>query len=56
MLLFTVPVVYDKYEDEIDPLAEKALIEINKQYAVLDAKVLCKIPRSMKELKEKKRA
>ncbi|KAL4570730.1 hypothetical protein LXL04_026391 [Taraxacum kok-saghyz] len=56
VLLFTVPVVYDKYEDKIDPLAEKALIEIKKQYAVLDAKVLCKIPRSMKELKEKKRA
>lgn len=55
MLLFTVPVVYDKYEDKIDPLAEKALIEIKKQYAVFDAKVLCKIPRSMKELKAKKK-
>ncbi|PWA93848.1 reticulon [Artemisia annua] len=55
VLLFTVPVAYDKYEDKIDPLAEKAWIEIKKQYAVLDAKVLCKIPRSIKELKEKKR-
>lgn len=55
VLLFTVPVVYDKYEDKIDPLAEKALIEIKKQYAVFDAKVLCKIPRSMKELKAKKK-
>nr|GEU93141.1 reticulon-like protein B1 [Tanacetum cinerariifolium] len=55
VLLFSVPVVYDKYEDKIDPLAEKAWIEIKKQYAVLDAKVLCKIPRSIKELKEKKR-
>ncbi|XP_076951897.1 reticulon-like protein B2 [Bidens hawaiensis] len=55
VLLFSVPVVYDKYEDKIDPLAEKAWIEIKKQYAVLDAKVLCKIPRSLKELKEKKR-
>lgn len=56
VLLFSVPVAYDKYEDKIDPLAEKAWIEIKKQYAVFDAKVLCKIPRSMKELKDKKKA
>ncbi|KAI3693654.1 hypothetical protein L1987_76602 [Smallanthus sonchifolius] len=55
VLLFSVPVVYDKYEDKIDPLAEKAWIEIKKQYAVFDEKVLSKIPRSMKELKEKKK-
>lgn len=55
VLLFSVPVIYDKYEDKIDPLAEKAWIEIKKQYAVFDAKVLSKIPRSMKELKEKKK-
>nr|XP_043640130.1 reticulon-like protein B1 [Erigeron canadensis] len=54
VLLFSVPVTYDKFEDKIDPLAEKAWIEIKKQYAVFDAKVLCKIPRSMKELKDKK--
>lgn len=45
MLLFTVPFLYDKYEDKIDPLAEKATIEIKKQYAVFDAKVLSKIPK-----------
>ncbi|KAM0015560.1 hypothetical protein Hdeb2414_s0032g00712121 [Helianthus debilis subsp. tardiflorus] len=56
VLLFSVPVIYDKFEDKIDPLAEKAWIEIKKQYAVLDEKVLSKIPRSMKELKEKKKA
>lgn len=44
VLLFTVPFLYDKYEDKIDPLAEKAAIEIKKQYAVFDAKVLSKIP------------
>ncbi|XP_071702067.1 reticulon-like protein B2 [Rutidosis leptorrhynchoides] len=55
VLLFSVPVIYEKYEDKIDPLAEKAWIEIKKQYAVFDAKVLSKIPRSMKELKEKKK-
>ncbi|XP_076920094.1 reticulon-like protein B2 [Bidens hawaiensis] len=55
VLLFSVPVAYDKYEDKIDPLAEKAWIEIKKQYKVLDEKVLCKIPRSIKELKDKKK-
>ncbi|KVH95363.1 reticulon-like protein B1 [Cynara cardunculus var. scolymus] len=56
VVLFSVPVIYDKYEDKIDPLAEKAWIEIKKQYAVLDKKVLSKIPRSMKEIKDKKKA
>ena len=53
MLLFTVPLVYDKYEDKVDPLGEKAMIEIKKQYAVLDEKVLSKIP--LGPLKNKKR-
>jgi hypothetical protein len=39
--------VYDKYEDKIDPLAEKAFIEIKKQYAVFDEKVLSKIPKGV---------
>nr|GMD62311.1 reticulon-like protein B1 [Ipomoea batatas] len=54
VLLHTVPVIYEKYEDKIDPIAEKAMIEIKKQYAVFDAKVLSKIPRG--PLKDKKRA
>ncbi|GAV69910.1 Reticulon domain-containing protein [Cephalotus follicularis] len=44
VLLHTVPVLYEKYEDKVDPFAEKALIEIKKQYAVFDAKVVSKIP------------
>lgn len=52
VLLHTVPVLYEKYEDKIDPLAEKAWAEIKKQYAVLDAKCLSKIPRG--PLKDKK--
>lgn len=44
VLLHTVPVFYEKFEDKIDPLAEKAMIEIKRQYAVFDAKVLSKIP------------
>ncbi|XP_021906259.1 reticulon-like protein B5 [Carica papaya] len=45
VLLHTVPVLYEKYEDKVDPFAEKAMIEIRKQYAVFDAKVLSKIPK-----------
>lgn len=54
ILLHTVPVLYEKYEDKIDPLAEKAVIGIKKQYAVFDAKVLSKIPAGL--LKGKKLA
>ncbi|OIT07369.1 PREDICTED: reticulon-like protein B1 [Nicotiana attenuata] len=53
VLLHTVPVLYEKYEDKVDPLAEKAMHEIKKQYAVFDEKVLSKIPRG--PLKNKKR-
>ncbi|MED6122178.1 Reticulon-like protein [Stylosanthes scabra] len=42
--MFTLPLVYEKNEDQIDALAVKAMIEIKKQYAVLDAKVLSQIP------------
>jgi len=52
VLLFTVPVLYEKYDDKVDAFAEKAMIEIKKQYAVFDAKVLSKIPRG--PLKSKK--
>lgn len=52
VLLHTVPVLYEKYEDKVDPFAEKALIEIKRQYAVFDAKVLSKIPKGL--LKNKK--
>ncbi|PKA63376.1 Reticulon-like protein B2 [Apostasia shenzhenica] len=52
VLLHTVPVVYEKYEDKIDYFAEKAEAEIRKQYAVLDAKLLSKVPRG--PLKDKK--
>lgn len=52
VLLHTVPVFYEKYEDQVDRYAEKATHEIKKQYAVFDAKVLSKIPRG--PLKSKK--
>jgi len=53
VLLHTVPVLYEKYEDQVDHFAEKAKIEMKKQYAVFDAKVLSKIPRG--PLKDKKK-
>lgn len=52
VLLHTVPFIYEKYDDKIDAFAEKAMIEIKKQYAVFDAKVLSKIPKG--PLKNKK--
>lgn len=43
VLLHTVPVLYEKYEHKVDPLAEKATIEMKKQYGVFDTKVLTKV-------------
>ncbi|KAI4328850.1 hypothetical protein L6164_021173 [Bauhinia variegata] len=45
VLLHTVPVLYEKHEDKVDPFAERAANELKKHYAVLDAKVLSKIPK-----------
>ncbi|XP_051138266.1 reticulon-like protein B1 [Andrographis paniculata] len=44
VILVTVPVLYEKYEIQIDALAEKAEAEVKKQYGVLKAKYLSKIP------------
>ncbi|EPS73616.1 hypothetical protein M569_01145, partial [Genlisea aurea] len=44
VVLHTVPVAYEKYEDEVDEFGEKVEREFKKQYAVLDAKVLSKVP------------
>lgn len=52
VLVHTVPVIYEKYEDKIDPVAEKAWIEIKKQYAAFDEKVIGKIPRSLNDKKK----
>ncbi|KAF8113132.1 hypothetical protein N665_0056s0037 [Sinapis alba] len=53
VILFTVPLLYDKYEDKVDSYGEKAMTELKKHYDVLDAKVLSKIPRG--PLKNKKK-
>ncbi|XP_059629139.1 reticulon-like protein B5 isoform X2 [Cornus florida] len=52
VFLHTVPVLFEKYEDQVHSFAETAESEIKKQYAFFDAKVLSKIPR--RPLKEKK--
>lgn len=44
VLLHTVPVLYEKYESKVESVAEKAEREIQKQYAVFNAKVLSRIP------------
>ncbi|RWW33135.1 hypothetical protein GW17_00002167 [Ensete ventricosum] len=44
LIMYTAPVLYEKYEDHVDTAAEKAMVQIDKQYAVLNAKVLQKIP------------
>ncbi|CAA2969816.1 reticulon B2 [Olea europaea subsp. europaea] len=54
VLLHTVPVLYEKYEDKVDAFAEKAEAEFEKQYAVFNVKVLSKIPKG--PLKGKKLA
>ncbi|CAA6669218.1 unnamed protein product [Spirodela intermedia] len=46
VLLYTLPVLYERYEDHVDTAAEKAMIHVSKQYAVLDEKLLKKIPRA----------
>ncbi|KAF8109736.1 hypothetical protein N665_0092s0009 [Sinapis alba] len=43
LLLFIVPVIYEKYEDKVDDFGEKTMKEIKKQYTVLDDKVLSKV-------------
>ncbi|KAK6117660.1 hypothetical protein DH2020_048622 [Rehmannia glutinosa] len=52
VLLLSLPVLYEKYEDQIDSFAEKAEAELKKQYVVFNAKVLSKIPKG--PLKDKK--
>jgi hypothetical protein len=52
VVLHTVPVLYEKYEDQIDSHGEKAWVGIRKQYAVFYANVLSKVPRGL--VKDKK--
>ncbi|XP_010469092.1 PREDICTED: reticulon-like protein B6 [Camelina sativa] len=44
VVLHTVPMLYEKHEDKVDPVAEKTLKELKKHYMVFDEKVLSKLP------------
>ncbi|CAN1267605.1 Reticulon-like protein B5 [Linum perenne] len=52
VLLHTLPLLYEKYDDKVDAFAEKAMIELKKQYAVLEAHVMSKIPKRPLNKKE----
>jgi hypothetical protein len=45
MVLYTVPVLYEKYEDKVDAFGEKAMVELKKYYAIFEEKCLSKIPK-----------
>ncbi|KAG1371453.1 reticulon-like protein B1 [Cocos nucifera] len=45
LITYMVPALYEKYEDQVDSIAEKAMVEIDAHHAVLDEEVLQKIPR-----------
>ncbi|KAF7813029.1 reticulon-like protein B1 [Senna tora] len=44
VLMFTVPLLYEKNEELVDLYGEIAMAELKKQYAVFDEKVLSQIP------------
>ncbi|KAL1549799.1 reticulon-like protein B5 [Salvia divinorum] len=49
--LHTVPVLYEKYGDKIEPYTETAMHEIRKQYAIFDHKIMSKIPKGALDIK-----
>ncbi|XP_010278922.1 PREDICTED: reticulon-like protein B5 [Nelumbo nucifera] len=55
VIVYTVPALYEKHEDEVDSFAEKAMVEVNKHYAVLDEKVLKKLPKGALNMDKKHR-
>ncbi|KAK9743057.1 hypothetical protein RND81_03G214200 [Saponaria officinalis] len=52
VVLLTVPVLYEKHEEKVDAIAEKALAEAKKHYGVVNERYISKIP--MGPLKSKK--
>ncbi|XP_062081667.1 reticulon-like protein B2 [Humulus lupulus] len=43
VILLTVPMLYENFEDNVDSFAEKAFLEIRKKYAQLDQRVFQKL-------------
>jgi hypothetical protein len=50
MVLYTVPVLYEKYEDKVDAFGEKAMVELKKYYAIFEEKCLSKIPKCIRRV------
>ncbi|XP_039130612.1 reticulon-like protein B8 isoform X1 [Dioscorea cayenensis subsp. rotundata] len=48
----TLPVVYEKYEDEIDDFIYKLLGQFQSQYQKLDGSLLSKIPKGTRKMKK----
>lgn len=44
MMILTLPMLYEKHEDQVDAYAQKAKVQLKRQYSVLDEKVLQKLP------------
>ncbi|CAK9142338.1 unnamed protein product [Ilex paraguariensis] len=45
VMVLSVPLLYEMHEDQVDAYAEKATVEIKKQYTVVDEKVFQKLPK-----------
>ncbi|CAH9138657.1 unnamed protein product [Cuscuta epithymum] len=45
VMLLTVPIFYEKHEDQVDAYAHKAKKQLKRQYSQLDEKVLQKLPK-----------
>ncbi|PKA64324.1 Reticulon-like protein B3 [Apostasia shenzhenica] len=54
ILLHSVPVLYEKYDDKVDSFAEKSLAEMKRHYNLVQAKVMAKVPRRSASVKDKK--
>ncbi|PWZ10872.1 Reticulon-like protein B1 [Zea mays] len=52
MVLYIVPVLYEKHEHKVDAFGEMAMVELKKYYAIFHNKRLSKIPKG--PLKDKK--
>lgn len=52
LMVHSVPILYDKYQDKVDHFAGKAHTEACRHYEVLDTKVLSKIPRGPAKAKK----
>lgn len=45
VMLLTMPLLYEKHEDQVDSCARTATAKLKRQYSKLDEKVLQKLPK-----------